>query len=110
MTRTPPHIASLTARLGEAGLAAAAALPGLLAELDRHAAAVQDALCRDGRPLAPAILARYAEGVHDAASQRGWRAPDPRALDWTRADWAVLRLVAIFGLFRDLGRLLSLPR
>ncbi len=100
MTRTHPHIASLMARLGEAGLAAASAVPGLVSELDQHAAAVVDALCRDGSPLAPLTLAGYAEGVHDAATQRGWRAPDARGLDWTRADWAVLRLVAIFGLAR----------
>ena len=97
---THPHIATLMARLGEAGLAAAAALPGLLAELDQHAAAVVSALCGDGRPLAPLTLAGYAEGVHDAATLRGWRAPDASRLDWTRADWAVLRLVAVCGLAR----------
>ena len=97
---THPHIATLMARLGEAGLAAAAALPGLLAELDQHATAVLTALCGDGEPLAPHTLAGYAEGVHDAATLRGWRAPDARGLDWTRADWAVLRLVAICGLAR----------
>jgi hypothetical protein len=100
VTRTHPHIASLMTRLGEAGLAAASALPGLLSELDQHAAAVLDALCRDGRPLAPLTLAGYAEGVHDAVTERGWRAPDTGGLDWTRADWAVLRLVAICGLAR----------
>jgi hypothetical protein len=100
VTRTHPHIASLMARLGEAGLAAAAALPGLLAQLDQHAAAVLDALCRDGRPLAPLTLAGYAQGVRDAAVARGWRAPDASGLDWTRADWAVLRLVAVCGLAR----------
>jgi hypothetical protein len=100
VTRTHPHIADLMARLGEAGLAAAAALPGLLAELDQHATAVLDALCRDGRPPAPFALAGYAEGVRDAATARGWSAPDGSLLDWTRADWAVLRLVAVCGLAR----------
>jgi hypothetical protein len=100
VTWTHPHIASLMARLGEAGLAAAAALPGLLAQIDQHATAVLDALCRDGRPLAPLTLAGYAEGVCDAATERGWRAPDAGGVDWTRPDWAVLRLVAICGLAR----------
>jgi hypothetical protein len=104
VTRTHPHIADLMARLGEAGLAAAAALPGVLAELDQHAAAVLDALCSDGRPdgrpPAPFALAGYAEGVRDAAIARGWSAPDGSLLDWTRADWAVLRLVAVCGLAR----------
>jgi len=91
----------MMARLGEAGLAAATALPGLLAELDQHAAAVLDALGRDGSPPAPQTLARYAEGVYDAATGRGWRAPEAGRLDWARADWAVLRLVAITRLARS---------
>lgn len=98
VTRTHPQIASLMARLGEVGLAAAAVLPGLLAELDQHVTAVREALGRDGRPPATLALAGYAEGVRDAAAARGWRAPDPHTLDWTRADWAVLRLVAAYSL------------
>jgi hypothetical protein len=86
--------------LGESGLAAASALPGLLAEVDQHVAAVIETLCRDGRPLGPIALAGYAGGVRDAATEQGWRAPIVNAPDWARADWATVRLVAVAAIAR----------
>ncbi|WFE19813.1 DUF6401 family natural product biosynthesis protein [Solwaraspora sp. WMMD937] len=89
-------LADLHASLGAAGLAAAAVQPGLLAELDQHAAAVRDRLFADLRPLSPVTLARYADGVRDAATEAGWRPPvvGPTT-QWTTVDWVTLRLVAV---------------
>lgn len=96
-------LAGLTRWLGDTGLAATTALPGLLAELDQHTAAVIDALCAGGRSLGPVALAGYASGVCDAAVDHGWEVPDLDQLDWSRADWAVVRLVAVCGLARAAG-------
>jgi hypothetical protein len=89
--------------LGGTGLAAAAALPGLLAEVDQHVAAVIDTLCRDGRPPGPIALAGYTAGVRDGATAHGWYVPDAVSLDWTRADWATVRLVAVCAIARAAG-------
>jgi len=97
-------LSGLMTWLGSAGAAAAAAIPGLLAELDQHRAAVIDALCVDGRPLGPIGLAGYAAGVQDAAVTDGWQLPAPGAdLDWSRAQWPVVRLVAVCSLARESG-------
>ncbi|WP_372476841.1 DUF6401 family natural product biosynthesis protein [Pseudonocardia terrae] len=45
-----------------------------------------------------ALLASYAHGVLSHARERGWRAPDPRVVSWTRADWTSLRLAAVCSL------------
>lgn len=108
VTRNHPHraaatrpasahatLAGMMTALGADGLVAAAALPGLLAEIDQHTAAVIAALCDSGHPLGPVALAGYACGVRDTVTERGWQAPDPRLLDWSRADWATVRLVAV---------------
>jgi len=82
-------------RLGRAGLAAARALPGLLAAIDQHAAEVRDALAdRDGR-VARTSLAAYADGVSDTAAQHGWDSSAPSGSDWSRASWPVVRLLAV---------------
>jgi hypothetical protein len=96
-------LTGLTTWLGDTGLAAATALPGLLAELDQHTAAVVDALCGGGRPLGPVALAGYASGVSDAATDLGWEVPDLDRLDWSCAEWAVVRLVAVCGIARTAG-------
>jgi Family of unknown function (DUF6401) len=96
-------LTGLMTRLGETGLAAAAGLPGLLAEVDQHAAAVIEALCGDGRPLGPVALAGYAAGVRDAATERGWQVPAGERLAWSRADWPAVRLIAVCDIARAAG-------
>lgn len=93
-------LARLTASVGSAGLAAAAARPGLLAMVDQHAAAVRDSLDGDRRPLSPAALAGYAEGVRAAALEHGWSTAGQA--DWTEPDWLNTRLLAVCALARSL--------
>jgi Family of unknown function (DUF6401) len=88
----------LTTALGSTGLGVAARLPGLMAAIDQHAAAVRDSV-GDGRTApGPVALAGYAEGLIHAAREAGWRLPVVSGIDWIRADWRVLRLVAICAL------------
>ncbi|WP_229398235.1 DUF6401 family natural product biosynthesis protein [Micromonospora okii] len=94
-------LAVLTVSLGTAGLSAAAARPGLLAEVDQHAAAVRDSLGGDRRPLTASALAGYAEGVRDAAREHGWQ-PPARSADWSEPDWLLTRLLAVCALARSL--------
>ncbi|MET8834875.1 DUF6401 family natural product biosynthesis protein [Micromonospora sp. NPDC004540] len=94
-------LTTLTAAVGTAGLAAAAANPGLLAAVDQHAAAVRDALHGDRRPLTVAALAGYAEGVRDAAREHGWQ-PPVEPIDWSEPDWLLTRLLAVCLLTRAL--------
>ncbi|MFC0005411.1 DUF6401 family natural product biosynthesis protein [Micromonospora siamensis] len=94
-------LALLTASVGTAGMAAAAARPGLLASVDQHAAAVRDSLDGDRRPLTPAALAGYAEGVRSAARQHGWW-PPADADWWAEPDWTLTRLLAVCALTRSL--------
>jgi hypothetical protein len=88
------------AQVGDAGLDAASRLPGLLAEIDQHAAAVIEALCGQGHALGPVALAGYAAGVFDAAAEQGWRVPDTERLEWSRADWPTVRLLAVASISR----------
>jgi hypothetical protein len=88
-------LSELHTMLGAAGLPAAAALPGLLAEVDQHCAAIRDRLLLDLRPSNPVTLARYAAGVRDAATESGWRPPTGPQQDWSRADWVTIRLLAV---------------
>ncbi|MDZ5447030.1 DUF6401 family natural product biosynthesis protein [Micromonospora sp. 4G57] len=92
---------ALTASVGTAGLAAAAARPGLLALVDQHAAAVRDSLDGDRRPLTVAALAGYAEGVRAAAIEHGWQ-PSGEPTDWSAPDWLHTRLLAVCALARAL--------
>ena len=94
-------LAMLSASIGTGGLAAAAARPGLLAEVDQHAAAVRESLDGDRRPLSAAALAGYAEGVRAAALEHGWQ--PPTAVDWSAPDWLLTRLLAVCALTRSLG-------
>jgi hypothetical protein len=88
-------LTDLVHRLGRPGLTAAADLPGLLAAVDQHAAALRDRLT-DGRRAPSAIgLAGYAQGVRDAAGALGWHPPAADAVDWRRAHWLLVRLLAV---------------
>ncbi|MBF5031046.1 hypothetical protein IRY44_14955 [Micromonospora sp. ANENR4] len=93
-------LTSLIAAVGTAGLAAAHANPGLLAEVDQHAAGVRDTLDGDRRPLTVAALAGYAEGLRDAAAEYGWT--PPTVPDWSAPDWTLTRLLAVCLLARGL--------
>ncbi len=85
---------TLMASVGYSGLSAARKHPGLLADVDQHAAAVRESLSSGGRPLTAVALAAYAEGVRDAAYRHGWRPPSG-SVDWTDADWVLHRLLAV---------------
>lgn len=88
--------------LGTAGLAAAAALPGLSAMLDQHAAAVRDAttigLETTSAIAGLVLLASYGRGVLQHAREHGWRPPPADATAWHTADWISLRLAAVCAL------------
>lgn len=86
------------AQVGVDGLVAAIQRPGLLAVVDQHAAAVRDSLASAGRPVDAVSLARYATLVTSIAHRSGYAVPDVTTLDWSRADWYLLRLVAICAL------------
>jgi Family of unknown function (DUF6401) len=88
--------------VGATGLAAAAALPGLSAMLDQHAAAVRDATLAGDTPAIAGVvlLANYGHGVLHYAREHRWQ-PPPAALEaWGRADWTSLRLTAVCALAR----------
>jgi hypothetical protein len=88
--------------LGTAGLAAAAALPGLSAMLDQHAAAVRDAttigLESSAAVAGLVLLASYGRGVLHHAREHGWRPPPADSSAWHTADWISLRLAAVCAL------------
>lgn len=91
--------------LGEAGLAAAATSVGLQAAVDQHAASVRDGLGDPERGPNAVALASYAAGVRDALIEAQWQLPPPSELDWSKAEWPTLRLVAICALARAGGHL-----
>jgi len=103
----------LMARVGVDGLVAALQSPGLLAAVDQHAAAVREALVArsggvDGAGPAggvdPVGLASYARSVLAAADRTGRPVPvQTGELDWSRAGWHVLRLVAVCAVADDAG-------
>lgn len=94
---------ALRSEFGESGLVATAQLPGLLAAVDQHAAAVRDSLFGDLRPLGEVALAGYAHGISEAAREYGWRAPE-QPVDWATADWVVVRLLAVCALAEPMLR------
>lgn len=87
----------LAARFGDAGLAAAAALPGLLAAVDQHIAAVRDRVAAG--PAMLVELASYADGLTDRAAELGWQPPG-RTTDWRTADPLTVRLLAVCAVYR----------
>lgn len=89
-----------------AGLVAAAAVPGLAAVVDQHAAAVRDILTvgieASAAVAGSVLLAGYAQGVLDHVRERGGqlRVPTDTA-GWAKADWFSMRLVAVCALARS---------
>jgi hypothetical protein len=97
----------LHGQVGAAGLVAAAAIPGLGAVVDQHAAAVRDILTTGVEPGCAAagtvLLAGYAQGVLDHVRESGapLLVPDGTA-GWLGADWVSVRLLAVCALARNL--------
>lgn len=88
-------IAELRAVVGVPGLAAARSCPGLLTEVDQHAAELRDALGAGPHPPDLVALAGYAEGLRDAAAEYGWWLHEPGQIEWARASWPLVRLLAV---------------
>jgi hypothetical protein len=90
----------MMARVGVDGLVAAHADPGLLAQVDQHAAAVRDALAHAGREVGAEGLASYAKSIVAAAERMGRPVPQPghapiSGTAWLTAEWHLMRLVAV---------------
>jgi hypothetical protein len=97
----------LHVQVGTPGLVAAAAIPGLAAMVDQHAAAVRDILTagvESGAAVAGVVLlAGYAQGVQDHLRTRGEPLRVPHDLmGWLHADWFAMRLVAVCALAKNL--------
>jgi hypothetical protein len=92
-------------QLGDAGLAAAAAVPALLAAVDQHAAGVRDILVLgvEGAAVAAGavLLAGYAKGLLDQAGTDPARLRAAVGDGWHRADWLTVRVLAVCALSRD---------
>ena len=80
------------------GLTAVGHLPGLLAEVDQHAAHVRDSLLDHAGRLSLLHLAAYADGVVDTATNRGWDLAEAHRGDWESASWPLVRLIAVCSL------------
>ena len=96
-------LAQLQDRIGGPGLAATVAVPGLIAEVDQHAAAVRDILTVgvDAPAAAVVLLAGYARGLIDQAKDMGWRFGEPtKPAGWASVDWLTARLLAVCDLAR----------
>jgi hypothetical protein len=94
----------LMASVGVDGLVAALRSPGLLAAVDQHAAAVREALIARGGGIDAAGLAAYARSVHAAAYRMGRPVPaQADDVDWSRAGWHLLRLVAVCAVADEAG-------
>jgi hypothetical protein len=94
----------LMARVGVDGLVAALRSPGLLAAVDQHAAAVREALIARGGGIDATGLAGYARSVLAAAHRMSRPVPARTDdLDWSRAGWHLLRLVAVCAVADEAG-------
>ena len=94
----------LMARVGVDGLVAALQSAGLLAAVDQHAAAVREALIVRSGGVDASGLASYARSILAAADRVGRPVPAQTGeLDWSRAGWHVLRLVAVCALADEAG-------
>jgi hypothetical protein len=100
----------LMARVGVDGLSAALADPGLLAQVDQHAAAVREALTGAGRRADADGLAAYGRSVVAAATRMGRPIPEAghayvSGAAWLRAEWHLLRLLAVCLIAESTGEL-----
>jgi hypothetical protein len=95
----------LMANVGVDGLVAALRNPGLMAAVDQHAAAIRETLRAAGRTVDVVALAGYARSVLALLNRSGHALPQPDAIDWSRADLHVLRLVATCALAESAGLL-----
>ncbi|WP_414939296.1 DUF6401 family natural product biosynthesis protein [Amycolatopsis sp. cmx-11-51] len=96
-------LSRLHEQIGVAGLAAAAALPGLSAVFDQHSAAVRDILAAGVEGSAAVagvvLLAGYSRGLLDEARAKGWAFRAPADLSaWSTSDWTTARLVGVCSL------------
>lgn len=95
----------LMGQIGTEGLAAAAALPGVCAVVDQHAAAVRDILMmgiEGSASVAGAVLlAGYANGLLDQARADAATVGVAVGGQWRHAGWLALRLVAVCALSRS---------
>lgn len=71
--------------------------PGVVAQIDQHAAAVRDSIGRDGIALSRGSLTHYLRGFMDGVRERGWHSSE------TGYDWETLRLLAICRLAEQRG-------
>jgi hypothetical protein len=97
-------LAGLMEQVGAAGLAAAAAVPALLAAVDQHAAGVRDILLLGVEGAAATatavLLAGYAKGLLDEAGTDASRLRAAVGECWHRADWLTVRVLAVCALSR----------
>ncbi len=82
--------------MGVDGLAAALGDAGLPARVDRHAAAVRDALHHAGREADAEGLAAYARSIVATARRTGRPVPEPghayvSGTAWPAAEWHLMR-------------------
>jgi hypothetical protein len=87
------YLDQIMALVGVDGLVEALSTPGLLAQVDQHAAAVRESIRAAGRPVGPVGLAAYARSVVAVHHRCGRELPS--TIDWTNPGWTVLRLLAV---------------
>ncbi|MEV0128112.1 DUF6401 family natural product biosynthesis protein [Dactylosporangium sp. NPDC050688] len=92
------HLDRVMAMVGVDGLVEALAQPFLLAKVDQHAAAVRQSITAAGKPIDSISLAGYARSVIAVHQRHGRPLPTPDSIDWSDADWTVLRLVSVCSL------------
>jgi hypothetical protein len=90
------YLDQIMALVGVDGLVEALSTPGLLAQVDQHAAAVRDSIAAADRPIGPLALASYARSV--LAVHRRCGRELPSTVDWAHPEWTVLRLLAVCSL------------
>jgi Family of unknown function (DUF6401) len=89
------YLDQIMALIGVDGLVEALSTPGLLAEVDQHAAAVRDSIAAAEKQLEPVALAGYARSVLAAHQRHGRELPAADAIDWAEPGWTVLRLLGV---------------
>jgi hypothetical protein len=89
-------LATLSSRVGEAGLAAARFDAGLRTDVGRHEAEVRAWFDSQAVTVSRQSLAGYAAVLLAAAQRCGRHLPrDPEGHDWASAEWYLVRLLAL---------------